>query len=745
MANVFLSLPVPAGNGSGAAVNTSALGRVRTLTIDGEFESVLTLEIANDAAGTEFVPFVSTTNPGTTTFSVAARWMRITQTNFQLGSATAGVGSNDDGTACVSIPVPAGEGVGASVSVAALGTFNTCVVTGDFTGSISLECSSDGVEFLDLLSFQQSETKSTVVVCQFMRARRRRVGVVAGTPVMEVCAVNDAGTGSGGTAASIIGLNNIEDFGAVCDGVTDDRAAVQAAWDDAVTNGLAGILHPGKGPCAMTRSASIFASIDINGDSDLGVYGNGDASEFRMIGSGSNSDWYMFRIRNASSRIKFKNVHLNGNQGALTDLDEQTHLVNLTGDTGLTREIEFDNCLFNDVFGDGVRMVGAVGFEVEVIAIRNSRFLDNGRSGVGVQRATRRIQINNNYFEGISDQDIDFEPTGAGEVAEYTICENTTVRTNASPISMTLTGVGGSDLHRRSRVSQNIIIDAAINGLNIERVSIVDNYVGGSLATNTRTIDLFRALDDVEIADNTIVYPAAAPTGQAVGIAHNAGISPNRIKIVDNHIIQEGDGTPVSCESLVDSQICNNIIDWQGTTTNVQFGIVVRATIRDIFGITTNGNTILGAAAAGPGQLAAGISFSASPFDIEQIQCSNNTVRNADDGVHFAAGGGAYNDMPVVIGNTFDVATSGVPAGAVGLLNLRGVIIGGQGVAGTTAQTPGARYIAMGLGDPNVGGGAGAVAGSIGCQFLRRDGGAGTTLYIKESGGDDTTGGWVAK
>lgn len=38
----------------------------------------------------------------------------------------------------------------------------------------------------------------------------------------------------------------------------------------------------------------------------------------------------------------------------------------------------------------------------------------------------------------------------------------------------------------------------------------------------------------------------------------------------------------------------------------------------------------------------------------------------------------------------------------------------------------------------------GVVVGSVGDLWLRTDGGAGSTLYVKESG-TDTTAGWVAK
>ncbi len=52
--------------------------------------------------------------------------------------------------------------------------------------------------------------------------------------------------------------------------------------------------------------------------------------------------------------------------------------------------------------------------------------------------------------------------------------------------------------------------------------------------------------------------------------------------------------------------------------------------------------------------------------------------------------------------------------------------------------TGGAKVLA-GTGSPES-----AVVGSVGDLYVRRDGGAGTTLYVKESGNNTNTG-WVAK
>lgn len=52
--------------------------------------------------------------------------------------------------------------------------------------------------------------------------------------------------------------------------------------------------------------------------------------------------------------------------------------------------------------------------------------------------------------------------------------------------------------------------------------------------------------------------------------------------------------------------------------------------------------------------------------------------------------------------------------------------------------SPGRAFIMWGTGSPE-----GVVTGPVGSLFSRVDGGAGTTLYVKESGSSTT--GWVAK
>jgi len=73
---------------------------------------------------------------------------------------------------------------------------------------------------------------------------------------------------------------------------------------------------------------------------------------------------------------------------------------------------------------------------------------------------------------------------------------------------------------------------------------------------------------------------------------------------------------------------------------------------------------------------------------------------------------------------------------------LRGVRAGGPNVTPATFGTDGTLW-SSGTGDPN-----GFIMGFPGCLFTRTDGGAGTTLYVKETGGTPTVPtntGWVGK
>ena len=85
------------------------------------------------------------------------------------------------------------------------------------------------------------------------------------------------------TAEAVPGLSlTVKDFGAVCDGVTDDTAAVQAAIDFCAANNWPPLVIPGK--CKITSSLIINRLVDQNSDEFL-IYGEGPDAGFFTAGN----------------------------------------------------------------------------------------------------------------------------------------------------------------------------------------------------------------------------------------------------------------------------------------------------------------------------------------------------------------------------------------------------------------------------------------------------------------------------
>jgi hypothetical protein len=192
MANLFIDLPLPAGDGTGAAQDVSSMGRVKTITVQGDLRGNVTIEFSID--GVEYFPIKSFVNKGKETLDLAANWMRTRVSGYQGGTANADVASNDVGSSSVAVPAPPADGTGAPVDVSALGTFNTVAVSGDFRGTVTIEISVDGVDYTECMSFSKPGFYSKEFVAQFMRVKRSGSAVLGGpgTATVNVAAVNDA-------------------------------------------------------------------------------------------------------------------------------------------------------------------------------------------------------------------------------------------------------------------------------------------------------------------------------------------------------------------------------------------------------------------------------------------------------------------------------------------------------------------------------------------------------------------------
>jgi hypothetical protein len=248
MANVFANLPLPGANGVGAAVNTSTMGRKRTIMVSGSFTGAfITIEASVDGGATFAAVASFRHGIGERTIELAAQYMRARvagRTPFVPFDVSVDISSTDDGATFLAIPLPAGNGPGPAVSAAGLGSFHTAIASGSFQGArILLEVSADGSRWLPLASFAaRGGVISRTVTAAWYRANvKGRLPAVPFSGSLSVGAVNDAAAGGGGggeaTDTTITANHNVVST------LEDTPVSGNLILDDTTTEGTLSIIQ----------------------------------------------------------------------------------------------------------------------------------------------------------------------------------------------------------------------------------------------------------------------------------------------------------------------------------------------------------------------------------------------------------------------------------------------------------------------------------------------------------------------
>ena len=139
MANVFVSLPLPALNGAGAAVDTSAMGATKTFIVTGSFPGAAIIIEASTDGGTVYAPaLVFQDGDREFTLNVVADHMRARVSGRKTSvpfSAVVEAGAPGDTPLFTAIAMPALNGPGASVDISAFPDFSTFIAGGSFQGA----------------------------------------------------------------------------------------------------------------------------------------------------------------------------------------------------------------------------------------------------------------------------------------------------------------------------------------------------------------------------------------------------------------------------------------------------------------------------------------------------------------------------------------------------------------------------------------------------------------------------------
>jgi hypothetical protein len=192
--NLFVNLPVAAGDGAGAGQDTAGMGKEKTITVQGAgMTGVVNVQISLDGGAT-WGTIASFTAPGKQILPFAASQMRTLRAGFAGGTLpNVDVAADDDGAVFVQPAVPAADGTGANTDISTHGDWKTLQVTGAFTGVLIVQFSEDGTDWLefDEFVFTTPSMASRAFTANLMRVVRRGTAATPGLPVVSMGSIND--------------------------------------------------------------------------------------------------------------------------------------------------------------------------------------------------------------------------------------------------------------------------------------------------------------------------------------------------------------------------------------------------------------------------------------------------------------------------------------------------------------------------------------------------------------------------
>jgi hypothetical protein len=377
-------------------------------------------------------------------------------------------------------------------------------------------------------------------------------------------------------------------------------------------------------------------------------------------------------------------------------------------------------------------MLGAPGNNVRRVRIQNCLFQTNKRTGLAIQRALEQVLVAQCIFDAtVSDQSIDFEPSGADSPSDMVIDGCIINHTNRTA-AVTLSGISGPDPAVRIRFSNNLVLGGPVFATDVRQLTVQGNtIVVPALATPTNRIPLQvqRGGEALLVTGNLLINEDTG-TEAAISLSEVNQRQVSRALVSDNLCFTSA-RNGIQLLSSDDIAVQGNMVV---ATNTCSHGVFVRSESSSVDQISIRDNEVTIRAG---GTWTAGIRVAATaPHQVGHVSIVGNSVRGAAEGVRFSGVG--FAQTPVCALNRID---SGVEAPLVGLSVLPedATVVGGATSRGGTTPGTGAGRILAGLGDPN-----GRVVGNVGDMFQRVDGTTGAVLYVKESE-DGANTGWTPK
>lgn len=446
-------------------------------------------------------------------------------------------------------------------------------------------------------------------------------------------------------------------------------------------------------------------------------------------------------IANGSSKIYISDLWVQ--HGTVVGPEEHNHLINIgiAGQTSGVTDIVVRNVYCGQSVGDGINIQGEAGAVTDTVIItnvivRSQGIVGSSRDCVGFQRGIANVELGNFYLEGCKNSCIDFEPTGNASIVNINIHDG--VCNQALSNSQVSVSVGGNAVSASTKLVRGKVHNLTVNegqfqifdctDLEISNLTVYAAGASGPMAgTGLPLIYLYG-----DVASTSFVNTHATRdtggigAGEVLAAIHHVGRgNPRQVSFTDTLIVQNTSFTPVRFENTDGLTVNNMLINFGGTVTG-NSGISVNANA-----VSMNSNQFNDVRlTVATGKMPQMFNLGTNAFNLLNITITNCSAPNAvTTGILMTeVAGGLVDKAPIIMGCDFTGGTWLAASSGPLLASIYPVIGGNKG---------GPRVI-WGSGTPEA-----VVTGIVGDQFIRSDGGATTTLYVKTSGTGNT--GWTGK